>query len=531
MNRLSWMLRSCVGATIVCGLLTGAASAAADATDARLEALQKQIAAMQHEISMLKRRPTGPAVNTSIGPGHQSRMARREEAVQGIPGSEGRSPAFLQAEALCEGPAIPVGHVCFTPGGFLELTGFYRNPNEAADIGSNFGGIPFRNSPLAHEGEFRFSARQSRISGLVTAMIDPSLKISAYGEADFLGAAVTSNNRESNSYVPRIRQLWAAFDDKDLGIQVLAGQAYTLMTTNLSGITATKEQTPLTIDAQFVPGFNWARMPQVRVVDNVAPGIWAAAALEASQTLVPGGAFVVPAGINLTNAGDPAGLNNSTTTYSVNQAPDVSAKLAFEPGWGHYEIKGIARWFNDRAIGHSYDDMGYGIGASATMPIVRDYLDLQLSGLFGRGIGRYGSAQLPDVALRADGSVVAIPMFQTLAGLIGHVSPGFDVYAYAGWEHAERTGALSLSGYGSPTLNNSGCDIEGALAATCQAESRDVKQIAGGFWHDVYKGSYGRVAAGGEVSYTTRDAFRGLAGVDPSAHMVIGLASLRYYPF
>ncbi|TXN22853.1 hypothetical protein [Methylobacterium sp. WL9] len=537
MDRLSSRLKERVATALVLTLLAAFPNPASAmdeaATEARLAALQKQMAAMQRELQTLRRRPAPTAVaeaRSATGPGG-SRLTRRTQALQGIPGSEPRTPAFVQAETVCEGNAMPLGHVCFTPGGFVELAGFYRTPNQAADIASDFAGIPFRNSFQAREGEFRFSARQSRLSGLVTAMIDPSLKASGYAEFDFLGAGVTSNSRESNSYVPRIRQVWAALDQSEWGVHVLAGQAFSLATTNLSGITPLKEQIPLTIDAQYVPGFNWARTPQIRVSKDLGQGLWAAASLESPQSVLPPSPFTVPAGINLNNSGDAGGLNNSTTTYSNSEAPDILAKLAWEPGWGHYELKGVGRLFSDRLVGKTDTEAGYGIGGAATLPIVKDYADLQLSGLAGRGIGRYGSAQLPDFALRADGSVAAVPMFQLLAGLVGHVQPGTDVYAYAGWEHAERTGSLSLAGYGSPNLVVTGCDVEGSAAALCQAESRDIRQVTGGFWHDLYKGSYGRLVAGAQASYTTRDAFRGAAGVAPSTHMVVGLASLRYYPF
>jgi hypothetical protein len=76
------------------------------------------------------------------------------------------------------------------------------------------------------------------------------------------------------------------------------------------------------------------------------------------------------------------------------------------------------------------------------------------------------------------------------------IQPGTDVYIYAGWEHASRAGAFSTAGYGSPTLTVTGCNVEGAAATTCQAETRDIRQITGGFWHDLYKGSFGRLAAG-----------------------------------
>jgi hypothetical protein len=94
-----------------------------------------------------------------------------------------------------------------------------------------------------------------------------------------------------------------------------------------------------------------------------------------------------------------------------------------------------------------------------------------------------------------------------------------------------RAGARNVTGYGAPTLVVTGCAVEGAASGTCQAESRDIRQITGGFWHDLYKGAYGRLVAGAQASYTERDAFRGASGTQPSAHLVTGLASLRYYPF
>ncbi|MDP4006626.1 hypothetical protein [Methylobacterium sp. NEAU K] len=506
-----------------------------------MDAMQRQILAMQKELQNLRRQSAEQKAQTQAIV-QQARVPQRSGPTPLI-SKDGVLPAIVEADLACGSGSYALGNrICFTPGGFIELAGIYRTPNEAADVGSDFGGIPFRNSPLSRESEFRFSARQSRLSGLFTGMVDPTIKVSAYYEFDFLGAGVTSNSRESNSYVPRIRQVFASIDSLDNGWHFLAGQAWSLITTNTAGITPLKEQIPLTIDAQYVPGFNWSRNPQIRIVKDVAPGLWAGLSLESPQSVLPPSPFAAPANVNLNNIGDAAGLLNNSTTYSNNSAPDIIGKLAFEPGFGHYELKGLVRFFDDRLIatnlnattrlpGRTETAMGYGIGGSASFPVLPSLLDVQLSGLYGQGIGRYGSSQLPDFALKADGTIATIPMFQLLAGVVGHVQPGTDVYAYAGWEHAQRTGALSLVGYGSPTLVNSGCDIEGASASTCQAESRNVWQVTAGFWHDLYKGSYGRVVAGAQGSYTTREAFRGAAGLAPSTNMVVGLVSLRYYPF
>src|SRR5258708_19290327 len=41
-------------------------------------------------------------------------------------------------------------------------------------------------------------------------------------------------------------------------------------------------------------------------------------------------------------------LANYSNGFSTPLAPDLLAKVAFEPGWGHFEIKGLARFFRDR---------------------------------------------------------------------------------------------------------------------------------------------------------------------------------------
>ena len=51
-----------------------------------------------------------------------------------------------------------------------------------------------------------------------------------------------------------------------------------------------------------------------------------------------------------------------------------------------------------------------------------------------------------------------------------------------------------------------------------------------GFWQNVYKGDYGRVAVGAQYEYIKREVFEGVGGA-PSTDNNIVLTSLRYYPF
>ena len=70
-----------------------------------------------------------------------------------------------------------------------------------------------------------------------------------------------------------------------------------------------------------------------------------------------------------------------------------------------------------------------------------EWLDLQVSGLGGKGIGRYGSAQLPDVTFDQAGNMRPISEIKALAGLTLHATPKLDVYLFAG----ERRKALRVT--------------------------------------------------------------------------------------
>jgi len=444
-----------------------------------------------------------------------------------------------QLKALTNKDGIQYGGVNVKLGGFIESAGIYRTRNQVSDVGSDYNqGIPFNNNPLAHENETRFSARQSRLSLLVTGNVNPETHLGAYYEMDFLSSGTNSNSRESNSYTPRSRQLYATLDKDNWGLHVLAGQAWSLLTTNTVGIIPRKEQIPLTIDAQYVEGFNWLRVPQFRVVEDFGYGLWAGLSAESPQMVTS--PITAPSSGNFSNPGDSAGLLNNTTTYSNDYIPDFDGKVAVDPGFGHYELKTLLRTFTAREGGANRNATGYGVGGAAAMPIVAGLVDLQLSGLYGYGIGRYGSGQLPDAAFKADNvNLAAVPEAQGLLGIIGHPWAGNDLYFYAGWEHADRAGTPAIlvnsmgqfvgaSGYGSPNLNVSGCN---QLSGTCQAETRDLQQITAGFWQDIYKGSFGRFVGGFEGGQIWRTGFTGTGGPTPRTNIAIFMTSLRYYPF
>lgn len=218
---------------------------------------------------------------------------------------------------------------------------------------------------------------------------------------------------------------------------------------------------------------------------------------------------------------------------STDLAPDVIGKIAFEPGRGHYEVKGLVRFFRDRLSGANNVATGGGVGGGAIVPVTRK-LDLIGHGLVGKGIGRYASGQMPDVTLDQTGGIVPIRAWHVLGGFEAHPTPTLDVYGYVGREHSNQAAFLNATGkgvgYGSPLNDNSGCSVEIAAAGQgCQAQARDLWQVQPGFWYRFHKGPEGTLQTGVSYSYTRKNTWAGALGLAPRGHDNIVMWSFRYY--
>ena len=443
--------------------------------------------------------------------------------------------------------------VSITMGGFAEAASIYRDRDETADISSSFSKIPFANDRASHTNETRFTARQSRYSLLASGDINKDLDAGFYGEFDFQGGAQTANSNQSDSYNPRIRSIYAEMNWKDEGWHLLAGQNWSLVTLNTKGITQRNEAPPPSIDAQYVPGFAWARQPQIRVVKDFNKAFWVAVSLENPQTTI--GSATTLSGVTVTQSQAPTNGYFNGTNYSTNTYPDVVGKVAYEGKFMdhavHLEAFGILRSYTDRitiapAAGNqallagltagtnTATNTGGGVGGSIAFTVVPKYLDLQGSIMAGNGIGRYGSAGLPDAVTRPNGSLVGIPETMFLAGATFHATPELDFYAFGGGEYeGQKTyggGALPLTGYGSGIVaNNAGCAIEGN--ATCSPFTKSITQITGGFWDKFYTGPFGQLRFGIQYSHTDRNTFGDVIGFAPKATENMVFTSFRYYPF
>jgi hypothetical protein len=520
-----------------------------DRLERQTELLQKQLKALQDELAHTRKRT--------------DKVEAAQAAAPPAPPADSKSPILKAVAPVTD-------KVKVTLGGYIAAETVWRQRNEVADIGSNFGAIPYPFSPLYHENEFHGTARQSRISVLVEGALDPTQKLSGYYETDFLGVGTTSNENQSNSWAPRLRQGYFTYDNSYWGWHFLAGQAWSLLTPNQVGITPRKENIPLTIDASYVDGFNYDRNWQVRLVKDFGPTVSLGVSVENPATLFAASTATAPAGTGgtfasgsivngvVTNISNPGGSFLTGATITTDQAPDIIEKAAFDPGpgWGHYEILALQRFFTDNVLicargpcvagsiaqagtTSNKSTFGWGVGGNMLVPILPKYLEFTGNVLYGEGIGRYGAGQLADVTIAPDGSLTPSTGLTAMVGLIGHPWEGLDVYAYGGIEQVNasffNSGTTQL-GYGNPGFSNVGCTITtpssfaGTTPANCIANNRRLEEITVGFWQNLYKGDYGRVAAGAQYEYIRRQAFSGLGGA-PSTDDNIVMTSLRYYPF
>jgi hypothetical protein len=486
------------------------------------------------------------------------------------------APDTAAAPSSSTNPALQAGPITLLFGGFSELATIYRNKNESADVGSSFNGVPMGNTEQSNVSEFRETARQSRLSILAQTQDMGGYKAETYFEMDFLGAAPTANSNESNSYQPRVRNIYGKFTS-DSGWYLLAGQSWSLVTLNKKGMDPRDENVPLTIDAQYVSGFNWTRNPQVRLVDKLTDGLWVGLSLESPQatgiintnSLAAGGikgtlpaspttgfagtsqlgngggtctASTTTTTTTTTTTGTATSTSTSTSTcsvtgtsFSTDVAPDIIAKIAADPGYGHYELYGLARFFRSAIATDSTTTMGGGIGVGAILPLVPNLLSFQVSGLAGKGIGRYGSGSLNDVVVKPDGQLAPVQAYQVMAGLVYTPTPALQTYLYAGREQQSKTlyqyGTGTVGPYwyglGIPNLTNTGCYV---LNGTCAGQNQKVDEVTGGFWWKFYRGALGNAQFGVQAGYIQRTLFEGTGG-SPAAGMFEGMASFRIYPY
>jgi Skp family chaperone for outer membrane proteins len=562
--------------------------------------------------------------------------------------------------------------IALTPGGFAAGETVYRTKATGGDIPTAFSAIPYEHADAYSLSEFYGSARQSRVSLMAEGKTSWGT-LRGYYEADWLGTGITSNNNQSNSYVMRQRVIWGQAETNNHWA-FTGGQLWSLATEDKKGISNLSGDimTPQTIDPNYVTGFVWTRQYGFRVTKtfkNVAFGI----AAENPQVLYTASiagntpyAVLGSAGANggnynaaisasgtttyLQNYSTETGTKNTATlapveipvyntivantnvaNISFNQAPDLIAKVAIDPGWGHYEVFGIGRFAHETVYpnvttdrvkyGGQADIEGYsggalgssvvaaasttggfsnsillgGIGGSLRVPLIVDKLTFGAKGLYGPGMGRYGDSTLADVTANSWGGLGPIHNLSGLLTVEANPTPRLAIYLNYGGDFAGRadystptsttlgsptatfcpTGFTAAAqctatptaaqlaaggawgghwstqttqqavGYGSRfplSTSNSGCNTTTAPGyntgsstgflpgGSCGAQTRDVQEITGGYWYDIYKGDRGRLRQSIQYGYAVREGWStGTAGIGAKGIDNMFWTSFRYY--
>lgn len=575
-----------------------------------IKQLKEQIQAQQAEIDQLKRDQANQTAETDAQKAAAAAAAAQQQAdaanaaanaanakadaaqsdVAGLKTTVDSTVATVQKDEKrvsdLEVPAyVHYKGVKLTPGGYGQFVAIYRTHNANSDTPDNYGAFPLSGSPSSKVDEFRTSGRASRLSLKVEGAAK-GMKFMGYFETDFLGTSPNASESQSSSYAPRLR---LAFGNVDLphGWSIAGGQNWSLLQTTRKGIDPLSEWLPSLIDNSYSTGFSYARQGSIRVTKSIGDRAWFAVAAENPETVSNVQCVTVgatPASCNASVTTGVQGLQNtlltgaptsssfaSTATPSNDIAPDLVAKFAIEPGWGHYEVKVISRFFRDRvypninatgtpaptaaqltAGANNKVTEGGAIGFGAILPIIPKKLDIAVQGLGGKGIGRFGTTGGPDVTVRPDGSLVPIKALQAIVGIETHPTPKFDFNVYGGTEYYGRTtySATSLFGktgnailgYGAKSFLDGGCNTEattlgvtGALACQSSAQNRNVWTVQPQIWYRLYRGKEGTLQFGASYAYTYRRTWDGVTSatnntvVRPLAIENTVMTAFRYY--
>ncbi|MGD0901672.1 MAG: hypothetical protein ABR924_01905 [Terracidiphilus sp.] len=224
------------------------------------------------------------------------------------------------------------------------------------------------------------------------------------------------------------------------------------------------------------------------------------------------------------------------------------------------------------AAGSIYDSIVLGGGGgSLRVPIIANKLSFGVKGLFGPGVGRYGDSTLADVTVNSWGGLAPIHNASGLFTLEANPNPRLTLYLnyggdYAGREDYSTPGATTLGapsaaqstagawgghwttaglaqqpvGYGSRFLSNSSCNtianpgLNGSSTGyypggSCGAQTRDVQEMTGGYWYDIYKGDRGRLRQAIQYGYAVREGWSGVSGIGAKGIDNMFWTSFRYY--
>ena len=464
-----------------------------------------------------------PVLSTAIA-GNAAQPANAASTNPCEANPEGPSPAFIR-----------LGSTCLVPVGFMDLTSVWRDKNAGSSMGSNFGSIPYNNAVNGNLSEFRFTPQNSRIG----FRFDGNWKgthFIGYNEFDFNGTSGSNGIGVSNgAFVPRLRLFWV--DVRKGNIEFLAGQSWSLLTPNRSGLSALPGNLFYTqvVDINYMAGLTWTRQPGMRVLfhgpgDKMTFGISFENPDQYAGGSAGGSGITLPSAYSsLSNAQLDVSQNVSAGQNILNQptvAPDIIAKLALDPSSRfHFEVGGVVSEFktvNPSLLSQHFTSTGGGVLVGMNAEIFKNFR-LITTNYWSDGGGRYLFGQAPDLIVHSNGTLSLVHAGGTIDGFEFRTwKNNLLLYAYYGGIYIGRNVAIDTTA-AKPTLVGYG------YSGSPNSQNRAINEITFGFNQTLWSSPrYGAINAMGQYEYLMRDPWFVAAGAPKATHDNTIYFNLRY---
>ena len=493
---------------------------------------QKQIAEQRQEIEALKRQlntvenaaadpqnQTSKIVNATFNPTNVANAATSRALPEPEPPPQ---------EKPKESPlSFRIGGAEFTPGGFLDMTAFWRSTNVGSGYGTNFFSIPFANTIPGQITETRITAENSRISLKITDSFKGN-DVMGYIETDFHGNDPTNLNVSSNSSTLRLRQYWVNVRRGKL--EVLAGQAWSWLTPNRVGMGSLPADVfySINMDANYQVGLTWTRSPQFRVSFHPNEHWGLGVGVENPDQFVgQTGQVTFPAAFNVAAVTSQFDAANQTTTPNLH--PDVIAKIAYDTDvhGKHFHVEGVGLLTTIRvkpAVGvPSTSKTGGGVSGAFNLEIVKNFR-LIANAFWSDGGGRYIFGSGPDAVLSPRGTLSLVHSGSGIGGFEWQATSKNLFGVYYGADYFQRNFFLDTSagakpntfvGYGGPGSSN--------------AANRAIQEPTIAWTFTFWKNpQYGALQLVNQVSYLTRAPWVVAPGQPKNARSTMVWVDVRY---
>jgi hypothetical protein len=424
-------------------------------------------------------------------------------------------------------PALNLGPAKVRLIGYAALTGLNRSTNSGGNVGTNFSSIPFDNTVPGNTSEFRLSGQSTRLALRADAYLRSST-VAGYFEIDFGGVVPGNVAVSATSYGFRIRQAW--FDYARGKWELTGEQLFSLLTPVTKNFLPWPGDVATTqvIDTNYVPGLVWGRYPQVRVVYHYSDAASFGFSIENPEQQVGNG---IASGVvfpSLLAATLDTQYNVGTNELSVpNMTPDLVLKGSFDGKLGghaaHLDIGGVMRVFRNYApyqgnglSGHNYG-FGGGGNVNATLEVAPGYR-VVINTFASDGAGRYIGGLVPDVIVRANGSVSPVKSYSWISGL--EIAPNklTRLYVYYSGLYGEKNVAIDTDG------NFIGWGYPGASNAADRILQEFTPGFSRTFWR---RENLGSMQLG--IQYTYLFLHPWVAGTGPgAAHSNMVFGQVRY---